>query len=190
MSSRPGLTRLFPRRWRTRYEQELADLIDDMKTDERGFHLRDRLDLARAGLCERGAELSSRSANRPWRVFAGAGALVVALGCALLIGGVFGGPPLPTRSPLVIAKLPASLVPVSVPPGARMKVGKITSLAAVRPVQRPVRPTAGMRVVRVSSLAPVTSPPMAKVLNAASVASAKLVSVSGSSDRQVTVGAP
>ena len=98
MSSHRGFTRLFPRSWRARYGRELADLIEDMKGDERGFHLRDGLDLARAGLCERGAGLSSRSAHGRSRVFAATSALVVALGSALLIGGVFGGPPLPAHA--------------------------------------------------------------------------------------------
>ena len=48
-SNHRGLTRLFPRHWRTRYGKEIADLVEDMKEDKRGFRLRDRLDLTARG---------------------------------------------------------------------------------------------------------------------------------------------
>jgi hypothetical protein len=116
-SNHRSLTRLFPRHWRTRYGKEIADLVEDMKQDERGFRLRDRFDLARAGLSERGAEIWWRGAHSPrivaLRIVTAGTALVLVLGSALLIGGVFEGQPSPSPSRVVMTATPARLVRVS-----------------------------------------------------------------------------
>ena len=119
MSNRHDLTRFFPRKWRIRYGKEIADLVEDMKADERGFRLRDRLDLARAGISERGTEVWCRGAHSrrivALRAVTACVALVLVLGSAAVIGGVLEGQlarPSPSRA--VMSVTPARLIPMSV----------------------------------------------------------------------------
>jgi hypothetical protein len=92
MSPHQRLLRSFPRGWRARYGGELSDLIEDMEEDGRDLGLGDQLDLAFAGLSERGVRLWARTARAPaavaLRVLAGGAAVVVALGTGLVFGGV------------------------------------------------------------------------------------------------------
>jgi hypothetical protein len=93
MSSRHRLLRLFPQRWQARYGGELRSLLQDMEDDERGLRLGDHLDLARAGLNERGAEIWRRATRFPRKLglrgaIAGA-VLLVFVGSALVLGNAF-----------------------------------------------------------------------------------------------------
>jgi hypothetical protein len=151
-----SLTRLFPRKWRARYGKEIADLVEDMKADERGFRFRDRLDLASAGISERGSEIWCRGAHSPrivaLRAATACVALVLVLGPALLIGGVLEGRPSPPPSRVVMSVTPARLIAVSAGSVPYVGILSVTparlmpvSVTQVRMV--PVTPT---RLIRVS----------------------------------------
>lgn len=53
MSGRRLLLRAFPRSWRARFGDQLADLLDDMEQERGKIRAGDQLDVARAGLTER-----------------------------------------------------------------------------------------------------------------------------------------
>jgi hypothetical protein len=179
MSNHHGPTRLFPRSWRTRYGKEVADLVEDMKSDEHGFRLRDRIDLARAGISERGAVIWHRGALSPrivaLRVVTAGLALILVLGSALLVGGVLEGQSRPSPSRVVTTGTPARLVAL---PGASSQRLGIMTLTRGRLVALPER-AQQVEVVVATSMRLVALPNPAQQGEVMIATPTRLVSVPG-----------
>jgi hypothetical protein len=89
------LLRAFPRAWRDRYGDEVADLLSDIESDETKLRPSDLLDLVRAGASQRCVEVWRRMTH-PRRQLAarmaigGVGLAALALVALISTGSIFG----------------------------------------------------------------------------------------------------
>jgi hypothetical protein len=89
------LLRAFPRAWRDRYGDEVADLLSDIESDETKLRTSDLLDLVRAGASQRCVEVWRRMTH-PRRQLAarmaigGVGLAALALVALISTGSIFG----------------------------------------------------------------------------------------------------